>query len=309
MSSGRIIGLDVLRTIAITLVVFVHSLFIFTAFDQNKFIGGLIALFIWIGPFGVDLFFVLSGFLIGKILINIYFDSSHFSVRSIKHFWIRRWFRTIPNYFFLLTVYYFIYKFYYHIPFYPKYYFFLQNFTSSIPPFFVVSWSLLVEEWFYLTIPIALLIVNQMSGKLNKKKLIKVTLLSYLLLFTSLRFFKVISHDYVEFNSGIRTIVIYRLDAVIYGVLIAYAMKFHANILFMYKNILLFISISGVFIFSFIIWFISMKTNWQLKFDSIRILFDCFYMSIMPFLFSLSLPKAFFTRNRTPPVLVVFLFL
>jgi peptidoglycan/LPS O-acetylase OafA/YrhL len=175
-----------------------------------------------------------------------------------------------------------------------------------MPQFFVVSWSLSVEEWFYLTIPIALLLIHRISRKSNKKTLLKFTLISYLLLFTSLRFFKVISHDYAAFNSGIRTIVIYRLDAVIYGVLIAYAMKFHANFLFKHRHFLLFISAAGVLIFSFMIWYVSMKTNLQSRFDGFRILFDCFYMSIIPFLFSLSLAKAFFTINIKSKLLTNF---
>ena len=47
---------------------------------------------------GVELFFVLSGFLIGGILIKTFQKDNSFGIKTISNFWIRRWFRTLPNY-------------------------------------------------------------------------------------------------------------------------------------------------------------------------------------------------------------------
>ena len=56
-----------------------------------------------LGPIGVELFFVLSGFLIGGILIKI-FDNTEFTFADVRRFWIRRWFRTLPNYWLILSI-------------------------------------------------------------------------------------------------------------------------------------------------------------------------------------------------------------
>lgn len=79
------------------------------------------------------------------------------SMHSIKYFWIRRWFRTLPNYYLALIVYacliylwtkVFIFTRLYELSFI----IFLQNFFTFkfSTSFFAVSWSLAVEEWFYL---------------------------------------------------------------------------------------------------------------------------------------------------------------
>ena len=62
----RNFGLDVLRAIAITLVIASHCTYLFVQESNNPFI-----LFIrTLGAVGVDLFFVLSGFLIGGLLLK-----------------------------------------------------------------------------------------------------------------------------------------------------------------------------------------------------------------------------------------------
>ncbi|HXC06133.1 MAG TPA: acyltransferase family protein, partial [Bacteroidia bacterium] len=53
-----------------------------------------------IGSIGVDIFFVLSGFLIGSILLRDL--STENSLRSIRKFLIRRWFRILPVYYLCL---------------------------------------------------------------------------------------------------------------------------------------------------------------------------------------------------------------
>ncbi len=53
--------------------------------------------------YGVELFFVLSGFLIGSILIRD-FDAGPVTGAKLKRFSSRRWLRTLPNYFVYLPV-------------------------------------------------------------------------------------------------------------------------------------------------------------------------------------------------------------
>ena len=77
--SNRIFGLDVIRSISIFLVLLSHT-FAIQIFE--------------FGILGVEIFFVLSGFLIGQILIRN-FDSG-ISLSKITDFWKRRWFRTLP---------------------------------------------------------------------------------------------------------------------------------------------------------------------------------------------------------------------
>ena len=137
--NGRNFGLDLIRAVAILTVVFAHGDILI-----RKFFPG--APFLWVID-GVDLFFVLSGFLIGTILIRI-FDGPKYTIGVILNFWKRRWFRTLPNYYLILFV---------NViivlvatggfgEFSLDYVVFLQNFRKPHPYFFEVAWSLAIEE-------------------------------------------------------------------------------------------------------------------------------------------------------------------
>ena len=97
---------------------------------------------------GVDLFFVLSGFLIGRI----YFRSQALGTFAFGPFWISRWWRTLPPYFAALGLHAMLAHWIpeLHVRWY--YLLFLQNQLGmhGFPP----SWSLCVEEHFYLLLPI-----------------------------------------------------------------------------------------------------------------------------------------------------------
>ena len=96
--SERIKELDGLRGVAILLVVSFHYI-------NNQLINtpGIVAKSLFtltsFGWVGVDLFFILSGFLIGSILIKEKGKPNYFST-----FYIRRIVRIIPNYYLLLGV-------------------------------------------------------------------------------------------------------------------------------------------------------------------------------------------------------------
>ena len=107
-NNKRIIGLDVLRSIAIILVMLMHSGSMFLPLAKlpllGNIVGKLLAIIIPVGYLGVELFFVLSGYLIGSILIKLFSDNKKPIFKEIKQFWIRRWLRTLPNYYFVLLI-------------------------------------------------------------------------------------------------------------------------------------------------------------------------------------------------------------
>src|ERR1700722_1960142 len=86
---GRILELDGLRGVAILVVVSGHY-FAVPGTGMTSFLNGY-----WfrLGWTGVDLFFVLSGFLIGGILLEV-----RASPRYFKTFYIRRFFRVMQLY-------------------------------------------------------------------------------------------------------------------------------------------------------------------------------------------------------------------
>lgn len=146
----RVWGLDLLRAVAILLVLLLHS---------NEFVvlGDTAAHFFYFGWAGVDLFFVLSGFLIGS---QAYRNTQVVEWGFVKRFWVRRWWRTIPLYLCVLFVYVVI-KPLAGYPFQEKiwpFFIFLQNFFS--PKDFVQSWSLCIEEQFYFFLPLLLWIFS-----------------------------------------------------------------------------------------------------------------------------------------------------
>jgi peptidoglycan/LPS O-acetylase OafA/YrhL len=102
------------------------------------------------GQYGVDLFFVLSGWLIGGLYWR---ERQAFGNVLIWRFWVRRWLRTIPPYLIALALSYLAVYLARKEAFDFGYLLFLQNYYQRIP-FFLVSWSLCVEEHFYLFVPV-----------------------------------------------------------------------------------------------------------------------------------------------------------
>ena len=90
---NRIFGLDIMRATAILMVVFSHVLWILPI--RKNLVSEVLSLS---GLLGVEIFFVLSGFLIGRIIFNS-FVNGKFTIKEVSYFWIRRWFRTLPNYY------------------------------------------------------------------------------------------------------------------------------------------------------------------------------------------------------------------
>jgi peptidoglycan/LPS O-acetylase OafA/YrhL len=178
--AGRIPELDGLRGVAISMVVILHYLLVTWQVRPGTPVAYALATgrLAWTG---VDLFFVLSGFLIGGILADARGSTNYFSV-----FYTRRFFRIFPIYAALLLGFSvleiltrtgrfgdFSWLTRDPAPWY-SYWTFTQNFSALLknPPYaryFIVMWSLAVEEQFYLVAPLAIRLIN---GKNLAKRLV-----------------------------------------------------------------------------------------------------------------------------------------
>jgi peptidoglycan/LPS O-acetylase OafA/YrhL len=103
------------------------------------------------GKMGVDLFFVLSGFLITRILLD-----ARGQAHARRNFYIRRGLRIWPLYFAYLTLAFVVFRRILPPHFSPwAHLLFVQNlfYFSGMGPFLDPAWSLAVEEQFYLVWP------------------------------------------------------------------------------------------------------------------------------------------------------------
>jgi peptidoglycan/LPS O-acetylase OafA/YrhL len=205
---NRVWGLDLLRAVAVLGVLLSHI----QPHTQVNFFQKLLP----VGPiFGVELFFVLSGFLIGQILIRE-FCERRFEFSAALGFMRRRWYRTLPNYylFFLITL------LIQPVPFstFAPFLVFFQNaFTKPIAGFYGVTWSLTIEEIFYVSFPLALVFLARFRISINTK--LWVTIIAFILFPMLARYFFYDSDVYG--NADYRKAVILRLDAIAFGVLFA----------------------------------------------------------------------------------------
>ncbi len=251
----RIFGLDVVRALAIILVLISHSTLLLFP-NSSNFILTIIQFF---GAIGVDLFFVLSGYLIGWIILK-QIAAEKTRPLDFVYFWIRRWFRTLPNYVLILFlnigVFYALYDVI--IDDISHYFIFVQNFSSAHPDFFTEAWSLSIEEYAYIVVPLLLLLLLSVFKKTDRIKLFLWVTGSLILLVTCFRFnyhsgnsTYILYHDY-EWSKEIRKVVIYRLDSIYYGFFAAFlAFKYNRiwqrfKILAFCIGILLFFGIHGV---------------------------------------------------------------
>lgn len=199
----RNFGLDIIRAISIWLVLLQHA---------GINIPGLHSL--KIGGIGVEFFFVLSGFLIGGILFRE-IDKGNDAIKTLKSFWIRRWYRILPLYYAVL-----LFKFIfidhsigYNILYYV---FFLQNNFYGIG-FLDVSWSLVIEEWFYIVSPIFLFYATKW---LKTERKIFFSIVGFILGVIVLRTIYVM-HGNVPY-SGVNSNFPFRFDTLFLGVLLAF---------------------------------------------------------------------------------------
>nr|WP_294916211.1 acyltransferase [uncultured Neokomagataea sp.] len=159
----RYSGPDLVRAVAIIEVLVCHDAGMVAAWCHKAFPFHLAVL----GFYGVMLFFVLSGFLVGRIILELLEQKATW--RDWGIFITRRWLRTLPAYYFWLLGLLVPLAYFgpYGVPWdeakrtLPYYLTLTQNFDwPMVSGWYGVSWSLCVEEWFYVVFPgLALLLL------------------------------------------------------------------------------------------------------------------------------------------------------
>ncbi|MGC1375912.1 MAG: acyltransferase [Anaerolineales bacterium] len=165
--------LDGVRGLAILMVMVYHLMLFSMYLPKNTPFREWLVQAVSMGWAGVDLFFVLSGFLITSILLRTRNDPHYF-----RNFYARRILRIFPLYYLAVVIVYMI------LPFYspdldpaavrasqPFFLFYLQNwiyipkfsasFHTVVPPLFGPAWSLAIEEQFYILWPSVVYFLNR----------------------------------------------------------------------------------------------------------------------------------------------------
>jgi peptidoglycan/LPS O-acetylase OafA/YrhL len=168
--------LDGFRAIAILAVVLYHSVILF---KSNNLVCLLLKKIFSIGHLGVDMFFVLSGFLITGILI----ESWNGEIR-VKRFFVRRALKILPQYFFFLLIIHILMvntnNFNWKDLVYNQviqlytlsYFFFFQNYMEHMERYSLMNhtWSLAVEEHFYLTYSLGVVLIFKLQRDPDKRR-------------------------------------------------------------------------------------------------------------------------------------------
>jgi peptidoglycan/LPS O-acetylase OafA/YrhL len=211
----RNVGLDLLRFLAVVLVIARHLYLP----SNTTFVLKSLAAGGWIG---VDLFFVLSGFLVSSILFREY--QKHGSV-DLKRFFIRRAFKIYPQFWGLLAFTLIIREFLrltYSWQQLLGEILFLQNYLGGL---WNHTWSLAVEEHFYIGLGILVIcLISKTSA--NPFRHVPMIYLSIGIICLSFRVLNLFLHSNYDHHTHLFHTHI-RIDSLMFGVLISYLWNFH----------------------------------------------------------------------------------
>lgn len=203
------------------------------------------------GYLGVDLFFVISGLLIGGILINQLKTGK--KINYFK-FILQRGFKIWPSYYFFLAAGSLLAYIFYRntnpdqiIPLndLKRYLFFYQNYTGV--PFhwsFDHVWSLCVEEHFYILLPLLLLLIQMAAPNKYQVKILFIAIVLTIIAGILFKFASFYFTKSKDTTSGTQN----RIDALAWGVLLSYLINFHSW-LFQSLKIKITAAITGIVFF------------------------------------------------------------
>jgi peptidoglycan/LPS O-acetylase OafA/YrhL len=212
MNEKRIPGLDTLRAIAILAVVCFHL----NGKVNQTFVNSIGH----VGWAGVDLFFVLSGYLIGN---------QWFRGLALTDFYIRRALRILPSFLVVLSLY-FIWpacrENELNVPLW-RFLTFTQNFNLTFGAF-SHAWSLCIEEQFYWLFPLTALFLSK------KPRFCSIYLIAFVIIFGMAMRGIIWSHCDRDLMHAYYRLIYYptytRLDGLTMGIMVALIKNFAPNI-------------------------------------------------------------------------------
>jgi peptidoglycan/LPS O-acetylase OafA/YrhL len=281
--SERNLGLDTMRTICVVAIVFFHT---------NNFLGKFTSIYKTLFPIGYllqELFFGLSGFLVGRqILKHINQPKSNLNLIT---FYKNRWLRTVPLYFMFIIINFILLKtiYIYSLPHFNNllfnvfnYFLFTQNLFTQHPYFFPEIWPLPIEEWSFLVLPIPIFTYNYITKKNMTLNQLLLLIFIEIVLISCLRINYILSTN-PDLDWGLRKIVVYRLDSLLYGFALTLLINKFQAFFVKYKLWLMLIGFTTSVIFYY-----SQKTMSPY-------FFKASLFNVLPFFMCLMIPYFYFT--------------
>ncbi len=223
--------MDFLRAIAVWLVLAVHIPFEVSAVNSRyRWFYAVIKRGGWVG---VDLFFVLSGFLVSSLLFK---EQLQYGTISFKRFFLRRGLKIYPSFYILFLVTIVVEPLAYGVVLRPHAILdellFLQNFG---PYLWFHCWSLAVEEHFYITLPLGLILSLRLArDKQHPFRHLPIFFIVTACLCLSIRLFTLLYgvrlglyHN--PYNVFFQTHA--RIDSLLFGVALSYCFHYHHDAL------------------------------------------------------------------------------
>lgn len=216
----RIFGLDLLRVFALLSAFAAHACWLFSAYSHPIFKA-----FSYLGFMAVECFFVLSGYLVAAPLMRLFFAEG-LQWREFTGFLRRRLLRIMPAYWLVLLL---------NIGLALllgfkadalwRYFLLLQNFAWPMTPFFPESWSMGVKEVPYFLISVWLLGFTFIYRRPIPKWYFPAFLTVLLAIGLCLKWHFHLTSGPLDahlWNTGMRSVVLYRFDAVVLGMLMSW---------------------------------------------------------------------------------------
>ena len=268
--------LDGIRALSILLVRVFHAFFVFERVHPQHSVDSLIHdlglswAWAWNGDKGVDVFFVMSGFLISGILMKQLKSSGSIDLRN---FYVRRYLRLTPAYYFALCAYWLMDG--PHSEWLWANFLYVSNFVHYSHQAMGWTWSLAVEEQFYFIYPLLLFLIIKFSKRPG------LVLLGLFLLSLLIRYGIIISDEAIKNSPSSRMYsdkdyfnhfftVLYdnlytRFGAMVVGCMMAYAFHYHREKLEAFAN-----SVAGIsctFVGVFMVLFFMIFPVWSSSYD------------------------------------------
>ncbi len=281
-------SIDGVRAVSILLVLVYHTFLVFHLSHPEHNITSMLSelglgwAWAWNGDKGVDVFFVMSGFLISSILFR---ENSKTGKIDLKRFYWRRYLRLTPAYYFMLTVYWLMTG--------PNSewiwanYLYVSNFIDYSHQAAGWTWSLAVEEQFYFIYPL-ILIAMLKYAKSPSVVLIALLVISFVVRIVIVLLDDTIrttpasqvylndayfNHYFTVFYDNLHT----RFGSLVIGCLAAYYFHFHLDKLKEIANARLGVvfTIVGVFLVVFFMAFPAFSTSFD-QYPALNVLYYIF---------------------------------